>query len=97
MSALLDTLLDAERRAECARHDAHQAAELARLTRGEPYRWPQVDRNTHPANGKRVRVERRGPRASRSPRSEVTPRDLTAARGLHPAKHVRSPIRRAYR
>jgi hypothetical protein len=60
MSALLESLLDAERRAEAARHDAHEAAERARVIRGEPYTWPQVPwRSDKPAR------RRDEPRSSR--------------------------------
>jgi len=61
MSAMLESLLDAERRAEAARHDAHEAAERARVIRGEPYTWPQV-----PWRSDASPARRRGePRASR--------------------------------
>lgn len=59
MSALLESLLDAERRAALR-------AEDARVIGGQGYRWPEVDAKTHPAKAKRPSVERRnGPRASR--------------------------------
>lgn len=60
MSRHLDALLDAEREAECARHDEHQRAETRRILAGEPYLWPQVAwRSETPAR-------RRGePRSSR--------------------------------
>lgn len=60
MSALLESLLDAERRAECARQDDHQRSETRRILAGEPYLWPQVAwRSETPAR-------RRGePRSSR--------------------------------
>lgn len=51
--------LDTERRAEVLR-------EMARVAQGQPYRWPEVDRHTHPTKAQRVRTERRqGPRSSR--------------------------------
>lgn len=52
-------MLDAERRAELRRQDA-------RVIGGQGYRWPEVDKHTHPALHHRPLVERRtGPRASR--------------------------------
>lgn len=51
---ILRHCLEAERRAA-------ELRELARIARGEPYRWPAVDAKTHPAK----RERRSGPRASR--------------------------------
>ncbi len=60
MSALLETLIqDPERR------EALRADDMRAMT-GSGYRWPEVDKHTHPALHQRPSVERRtGPRASR--------------------------------
>ncbi len=64
MSALLDTLLDPERRAECAKHDAP----VERIA-VQPHYWPQVAwRNAD--EPRRRRVDQ--PRASRFSDLEVT-------------------------
>lgn len=62
MSAMLDTLLDAARLAECERNDARQRAGLRPVpgSASEAYHWPQVLPRDKPATERRT-----GPRASR--------------------------------
>jgi len=57
MSSLLD--LDSERMQSVREHDR-------RIIACTGYRWPEVDKRTHPVKHQRPSVERRtGPRASR--------------------------------